>query len=235
MWLYFPSLASDLYPGSNNRHATEPGRCPSSQCLIAPVNISRGEMQVIKAGPGTLTSRSVRRTRRATWCSAGALVLSALTVLFFAPMSAGASATGSAAASANAAWGPVETNRTLGSVYSGSFTTDSEPFANVIQLMTAGQGFPCVFEPTRGWWKVTVTTPNGHSRQVDLNQHGAEASPAAGHRTASCGLRCCRSGRPGRMDRGPGWPRRTRGRAARPASRCQPIRIRRPIAAARRR
>jgi hypothetical protein len=178
-------------------------------------NISRGgKMQAIKTGPGTPKWRNAGRARRATWCSTGALVLSALAVLFFAPMSAGASATGSAAASAKAAWSspqlhtcwpqarcrpglggrppgtgsypvsitatwnipkgskvsfqPVETNCTLGSVYSGSFTTDSEPFANVIQLMTADQGFPCVFEPTRGWWKVTVTTPNGHSTQVDF-------------------------------------------------------------------
>lgn len=171
-------------------------------------------MQSSKAGPDTPKWRSVGHARRATWWSAGALVLSALVVLFFAPVSAGASSTGSGGASAKAAWSsprpptcrppgsrpgcwpdrppgtgkypvsitatwnipkgskvsfqPVQFHCTDGGVYGGSFTTDSQPFANVIQLMTADQGFPCVLQPTRGQWKITVTAPNGHSTQVDF-------------------------------------------------------------------
>jgi hypothetical protein len=63
---------------------------------------------------------------------------------------------------------PVDFNCTTGPVYSSSFTTDSDPYEKVIPLMTADQGFPCLLEFTRGWWKVTVTPPNGHSTQVDF-------------------------------------------------------------------
>ena len=63
---------------------------------------------------------------------------------------------------------PVSFNCTDGSVYSGSFTTDSDPYANVILLMRADQSFGCLFDLTRGQWKITVTLPDGHSTQVDF-------------------------------------------------------------------
>jgi hypothetical protein len=61
---------------------------------------------------------------------------------------------------------PAGENCTDGPLYGGSFTTEGDHFQNVISLMTADQGFSCLFQFTRGIWQISVRKPDGATTSV---------------------------------------------------------------------